>query len=85
MVCPLGWHHCGSPCPGRNCDRVLKLPVRNVTSVCFGGRELREMFITTAGGHSESADEEGHVFRCLAPAAGAPKFPSSIMAERKVA
>ena len=38
---------CAAPHPGRSASRrtvleYVQLPVRNITSVCFGGRELRE-------------------------------------------
>ena len=34
--------------PGGNIDRVIEMPVSQVTSCAFGGRNLRTLFITTA-------------------------------------
>ncbi|RYD77482.1 MAG: SMP-30/gluconolactonase/LRE family protein [Verrucomicrobiaceae bacterium] len=67
-----------------NLLEYVKLPARNVTSVCFGGPELREMFITTAGGALGSQREEGAVFRYPAPAGGVPRFASAVTAREQV-
>ena len=34
--------------PTGNVDRVVEMPVRDITSCAFGGRDLRTLFITTA-------------------------------------
>jgi sugar lactone lactonase YvrE len=34
--------------PDGRVDRVIPLPVTNPTCVCFGGRDLRTLYITTA-------------------------------------
>ena len=48
---------------GFECDRV-ELPARKITSVTFGGEDLSELYITSAGGNDRSLAENG-------PAAGA--------------
>ena len=64
---------------GRSCvDRVapdgsvverIELPVTHVTSCTFGGRDLGDLYITTARGNADAADLgpealAGHLFRC---------------------
>jgi sugar lactone lactonase YvrE len=42
--------------PTGEVDRVVEMPVTNITNCAFGGRDLRTLFITTAAGAS-GADE----------------------------
>lgn len=42
--------------PMGNVDRVVEMPVKNITSCAFGGKDLRTLFITTA---SVSSDSDG--------------------------
>lgn len=44
--------------PAGEVERVVTLPVSNVTSVCFGGDDLRTLFITTASVGLEPAQRE---------------------------
>jgi D-xylono/L-arabinono-1,4-lactonase len=56
----------------------LELPVAKVTSLCFGGTNLNQLFITTAGGRTGSNTHEGALFQMPAPAAGMKKFKSRV-------
>jgi D-xylono/L-arabinono-1,4-lactonase len=40
----------------------INVPVEKVSSLCFGGKGLNEIFITTAGGQIESNGPEGSVY-----------------------
>ncbi|HMC14417.1 MAG TPA: SMP-30/gluconolactonase/LRE family protein [Albitalea sp.] len=55
---------CHAPDDGRELARIA-LPAANITNVCFGGNELRTLFITSAA--SELSDEQ----RAAQPLAGA--------------
>jgi gluconolactonase len=57
--------------PDGTLDSELDVPADFVASVCFGGDDLRELFITTLG-DPESEEGSGAVFRTRAPVAGAP-------------
>lgn len=46
--------------PDGSIDRVLDMPVERITSCCFGGPEMKDLFITTADGEGELA---GNIFR----------------------
>jgi sugar lactone lactonase YvrE len=57
---------------------VLDLPTTQVTSVCFGGEDLQDLFVTTARKHltaSALADQPlaGAVFACRPGVAGRPE------------
>jgi sugar lactone lactonase YvrE len=45
--------------PDGSIDRVVEMPVERITSCCFGGPDLKTLFITTADGGGELA---GNVF-----------------------
>ncbi len=56
-------------------DQVVELPVKNVTSLCFGGKDLKTLFITTAreglGSRELSgAPHSGSLFRVRTETAG---------------
>jgi gluconolactonase len=59
--------------PDGHLDSEVEVPTGFVASLCFGGRDGRDLFITTAarGGGT------GAVFRTRAPVAGAPLFLSA--------
>lgn len=46
----------------------IVVPTPNVTSACFGGPDLRTLFITTAGGPSTPG--AGDIYRCEIPVGG---------------
>jgi len=56
----------------------FSLPVRTVSSVCFGGRDLDTMFVTTAEGTSDSDTCDGALFQIEGPFLGLPEFRSRI-------
>lgn len=60
---------------------TLTLPVRNVTSLCFGGEGLRDVYITSAGGDQRAryGAHAGALFRMRGyPVAGLPRFVSQV-------
>ncbi|HXN22795.1 MAG TPA: SMP-30/gluconolactonase/LRE family protein [Candidatus Dormibacteraeota bacterium] len=61
-------------------ERRIKLPVKRVTSVAFGGPRLADMYVTTAR-DAENADaqpDSGAVFRVQTGIRGVPEFHSRI-------
>lgn len=49
--------------PTGEVDRVVEMPVKNITNCAFGGKDLRTLFVTTAAGSSEwDAPLAGGVF-----------------------
>ncbi len=66
--------------PSGEVDRRISLPTRKVTSLTFGGPDLRDMYITTAGGHTknEDGDSAGGLFCVKDQARGRPEFFSRI-------
>jgi sugar lactone lactonase YvrE len=57
----------------------IALPTGKVSSLTFGGDDLRDMYITTAGGNaSESDSAAGALFRVRTKIAGVPEFFSRI-------
>jgi D-xylonolactonase len=64
---------------GRELLRVA-LPVPKVTSVAFGGADLMDLYVTTAGGDRKALDGEGAggLFRLRPGVRGVPEFVSGI-------
>jgi sugar lactone lactonase YvrE len=58
--------------PDGSLDEILDVPAGFVTSLCFGGADGRDLFITTMD-NSESAERRGTVFAAQAPVAGLPR------------
>lgn len=59
--------------------RAITLPVPKVTSVAFGGAELTDLYITTAGGSDGSAaPRPGDLFRTRTDVPGRPEHRSRI-------
>ncbi len=57
-------------------ERDLELPVRQVTNCCFGGSDLTDLFVTTAGVAAEAGVRHaGAIFRFSAPAPGLRSLP----------
>jgi xylono-1,5-lactonase len=52
-------------------DSLLEAPAPFVSSVCFGGEEMRELYVTTAG-NSEAMERGGTLFRARVDVAGLP-------------
>ena len=64
---------------GREIDRC-EVPVARVSSVAFGGPDLDDLFITTAGGDNreENGELAGSVFHMKTSVRGVPEFRSRI-------
>jgi sugar lactone lactonase YvrE len=65
--------------PGGRLDTVVSLPVRQVTSVTFGGADLGTLYITTARENFTPADlreqpHAGDIFACTPGVTGRPPF-----------
>ena len=64
---------------GRRIDRI-SLPVRRVSSVAFGGDDLRDVYITTAGGDDRQTNGPlaGALFRTRVNTSGLPRHLSAL-------
>ncbi len=61
--------------------RVLEkfsFPVAQVSSLCFGGPDLDQFFVTTAGGVAGSESPDGSIYQWTAGIQGPPEFKSHI-------
>ena len=62
-------------------ERRIKFPVRQITSLIFGGEDFTDLYVTSAiygpGGVDES-DSAGALFRLKAPVKGSSEFFSRI-------
>lgn len=64
--------------PEGRIDRTVDLPVRHVTSVCFGGPDLRTLYVTTASARLDADDLArqplaGHVLAFVPGSRGLPE------------
>jgi sugar lactone lactonase YvrE len=57
--------------PDGSLDRVLDVPASFVSSVCFGGDDMRDVYVTTAD-NSEDPDRRGTLFRTRVDVPGLP-------------
>ncbi len=57
--------------PTGRLDRHLEVPAREVTSLCFGGEDGRDLYVVTAD-HRDDPSLRGCVLRTRAPVAGLP-------------
>lgn len=57
--------------PDGSLDRSVPIPARAVTSLCFGGADLRDLYVVSAD-NSDDPDAEGCVFRTRSDVAGLP-------------
>lgn len=57
--------------PEGKLDRKIDVPAKAVTSVCFGGKEPRDLYIVTADNTEEPA-RKGTIFRTRVEVAGVP-------------
>jgi gluconolactonase len=62
--------------PDGHLDHELDVPARFVSSLCFGGRDGRDMFITTPD-TTEDPRLDGCVFHTRVDVAGAPLLPAT--------
>lgn len=58
----------------------VEFPVLKVSSAVFGGRNLEDLYVTTAGGHERNSNGEtaGALYRLRGLAQGLPEFRSAI-------
>jgi D-xylonolactonase len=56
----------------------VDIPSRNVTSCIFGGPDLKDLYITTAGGKADSQTTDGALFRLRVEVGGRKEFRSQI-------
>ena len=57
----------------------IEFPAKNVTSCIFGGAELDELFVTTAGGKAESQTLDGALFRLKPGVKGMTEHRSKVL------
>ena len=50
--------------PDGKIDRVVEMPVKNITTCCFGGADLKTLLVTTASAHAPLGDRYGGEFIC---------------------
>ena len=62
--------------PDSALDLEVAVPARFVASLCFGGDDGRDLFITTPD-NTEDPDAGGAVFRTRVAVAGAPITPAT--------
>jgi sugar lactone lactonase YvrE len=58
-------------------DHVLDVPASFVTSVCFGGDDMRDLYVTTMD-NSEDASRRGTLFRTRVDVPGLPTAPATV-------
>jgi len=58
-------------------DLALEVPARSVTSLCFGGADRRDLYVTSAD-NSEDSARGGSIFRTRADVPGLPVAPARI-------
>ncbi len=65
---------------GNSLERI-KFPVKKVSCVTFGGDDLTDMYVTTAGGHDkkENGEAAGALFRLNLGIKGRPEFRSNLV------
>jgi gluconolactonase len=63
--------------PDGEFDRKIEVPAKQVTSLCFGGDDRRDLYIVTAG-NDEERDRKGTIFRMRSDLAGLPVPPAAI-------
>jgi len=60
--------------PNGNIDRVIEMPVENITTCTFGGRDLKTLYITTASLEAPASDRlAGGLFAVQSAVAGLPE------------
>jgi gluconolactonase len=58
-------------------EREIEVPASSVTSLCFGGPDRRDLYITSAD-NTEAPERRGTIFRTRSPVAGLPVAPARI-------
>jgi D-xylonolactonase len=57
---------------------TVEMPVPHITSLCAGGDDLCDLYITTAGGEDGSDTADGTLYRLRVEIPGGPEFESRI-------
>jgi gluconolactonase len=57
--------------PEGDLDRRVRVPARDVTSVCFGGADRRDLYVVTAD-NTDVPERKGTIFRTRSDVAGLP-------------
>ena len=57
--------------PDGKLDRKIAVPAKAVTSLCFGGKDRRDLYIVTAD-NTDDPDRKGTIFRTRVDVAGVP-------------
>jgi D-xylonolactonase len=68
--------------PSGRVVRTVRFPVAKVSSVVFGGPDLDELYVTTAGGSEGAATADGALYRVKGLARGLPEFRSRVVLDR---
>ncbi len=76
-VALLGGFGVGRFTPDGRLDRRIEVPATVVTSVCFGGDDGRDLYVTTAD-NTEVPERKGSILRTRVPVAGAPVHPARV-------
>ncbi len=63
--------------PEGKVDRKIDVPAKAVTSLCFGGKDRRDLYIVT-GDNTEVADRKGTIFRTQVETPGLQVFPARV-------
>lgn len=70
-VAIYGGHCVARYTPEGKLDQKIEVPAKAVTSVCFGGKDRRDLYIVTAD-NTEEASRKGTIFRTRVEVAGVP-------------
>jgi sugar lactone lactonase YvrE len=70
--------------PAGTIDRVVEMPVKNITTCTFGGRDLKTLFVTTARAEARPGDRfAGGLFAISADIAGQPENAFSLIVRER--
>jgi sugar lactone lactonase YvrE len=58
-------------------DRRAEVPAQNVTSLCFGGKDRRDLYVVSAD-NTEAPERKGTVFRARSEVAGVAVSPARV-------
>lgn len=63
--------------PDGQVERKIDVPAKDVTSLCFGGQDRRDLYIVTAD-NTEASERKGTVFRTRVEVPGLPAPPARV-------
>lgn len=64
--------------PSGEVEDIIEFPVAKVSSVCFGGTDLKDLYVTTAGGSDGSNSDDGTLYHVRVEVPGLPENRSQI-------